>query len=115
MEELKIIEPIQNGLKSFKTTDEFNLYFSKHKAEMENMTTQKLNKLYKIDGYRITKINTRDENGKLQKGQICLKRFNEKQENHDENNLYDQIDLIKQRLDELTNTVNKIIEALNEE
>ena len=30
--DLKIIEPIKNHLKEFKTVDEFNLYYSKNKS-----------------------------------------------------------------------------------
>ena len=70
MEDIKIIEPIKSGLNHFKTTDEFSIYYAKHKKEMNEMTTQKLNKLFKIEGYRITKIGTRDENGKRQQGNI---------------------------------------------
>ena len=53
---LKIIEPIRDYLKVFNSPDEFNIWFTKNKDEIESLTTHKLNKLYKINGYRITKI-----------------------------------------------------------
>ena len=63
--DLKVIEPIKNYLKEFKTVDEFNLWYSKNKDEVDKLTTHKLNKMYKIDGYRITKI----------KGVLMLKKW----------------------------------------
>ena len=44
--DLKVIEPIKNYLKEFKTVDEFNLWYSKNKEEVDKLTTHKLNKLY---------------------------------------------------------------------
>ena len=66
--DLKIIEPIKNYLKEFKTVDEFNLWYSKNKDEIDSLTTHKLNKMYHIEGYRITKI----------KGKLCLKKDTKK-------------------------------------
>ena len=54
--DLKIIGPIKKPLKDFESPDEFNLYYHKHKEEMDSETTHSLNKKFKIDGFRITKI-----------------------------------------------------------
>ena len=62
--DLKIIEPIHKPLHEFETPDEFNIYYHKHKDEMDKETTHLLNKKFSINGYRITKI----------KGVLCLKR-----------------------------------------
>ena len=51
--DLKIIEPIQKPLHEFETPDEFNIYYHKHKDEMDKETTHLLNKKFSIDGYRI--------------------------------------------------------------
>ena len=128
MEELKIIEPIKEGLNNFKTIDEFSIYYAKHKKEMIAMTTQKLNKQFKIEGYRITKIGTRDKDGKRQSGEICLKKIhkldkindetyeptNYKTSNEQLNTLTQSVNSINERLNALTQTVNSIISALNE-
>ena len=53
---LKIIEPIRDYLKVFSSPDEFNIWYTKNKEEVDTLTTHKLNKMYKIEGYRITKI-----------------------------------------------------------
>lgn len=65
--ELKIIEPITKYLKEFNTPEEFNVWYSKHKTEVDSQTTHRLNKLYHIKGYRITKI----------KGVLMLKKWDE--------------------------------------
>lgn len=117
MSELKIIGTVQYDSKHFKTTDEFNKYYLKNKEEMEEMTTQKLNKLYTIDGYRITKIGTRDKDGKRIKGSICLKKIPESEENLTieeingkfENKIHD----LETKIKVLTNSVNKLIETIN--
>ena len=128
MEELKIIEPIKTGLNNFKSIDEFSIYYAKHKKDMIEMTTQKLNKQFKIEGYRITKIGTRDKDGKRQNGEICLKKINKLDKINDEShetNYNEQIQKIKQeiaatnqrfdeRLNALTQSINSIISALNE-
>ena len=103
---LKIIEPIRDYLKVFSSADEFNIWYTKNKDEVDLLTTNNLNKMYKIQGYRITKI----------KGVLMLKKCNESQETtqsansplvpNDLQELHDEIKNIK-------STVNKIIEYLN--
>lgn len=93
--DLKIIEPIRKPLKQFDSVEEFNLYYHKHKADMDNETTHLLNKKFKIEGYRITKI----------KGVICLKK--------DRGDKNKQADDLIQRLEILEQKVNEIIEFIN--
>ena len=97
--DLKIIEPIKNHLKEFKTVDEFNLYYSKNKEEIDSMTTHKLNKMYFINGYRITKI----------KGKLCLKNHVEK-----ENDESCELNKMKKEIELLKSTINEIIKVINQ-
>ena len=117
MEELKIIGSHQTESKHFNTIDEFNIYYVKHKEEMTNMTTQKLNKMFTIDGYRITKVGTRDADGKQVNGEICLKpvsKLSKTNENDSETKPWqDDIEDIMTKMKVLTDTVNRIIEHLN--
>ena len=86
--ELKILEPIKNYLKEFNTPEEFNVFYSKNKEELDKNTTHKLNKMYHIIGYRITKI----------KGELMLKKWTEKEEKEEKN--YDEdIQLIHEELE----------------
>ena len=97
--DLKVIEPIKNYIKEFKTVDEFNLWYSKNKEEVDALTTHKLNKMYKILGYRITKI----------KGVLMLKKLVGKEEKEEQSN-----EELKKETDEIRNIVNKIISFLQQ-
>lgn len=77
--ELKVINEITTEIKNFKSIEEFNLFYQKHKDEMNNQTTQYLNRVYKIvtpDGveYRITKKNCSKEGTKRVGGDVFLKK-----------------------------------------
>ena len=61
---LKVLEPIQLDVKTFKDKQEFELFFNSHKNEFENSTTTRLNRMYKIPGYRISRV----------KDELCLKK-----------------------------------------
>lgn len=80
---LKIINSNEDDIKQFKSVDEFNLFYRTNKEMMDTKTTQWLNKNYSIitdngDIYRITKLNTRDNEGRRQQGEICLKKVKNK-------------------------------------
>lgn len=64
---VKIIEPIRNYLKEFNSPEEFNNFYSVNKDALNQLTTHKLNKMYHVKGYRITKI----------KNELMLKRWDD--------------------------------------
>ena len=107
--DLKIIGPIKSPLKEFDSVDEFNIYYHKHKEEMDTETTHSLNKKFKINGYRITKI----------KGVLCLKK--DRVVKAEEDKVLEascetaSISEIMERIQKLEETVNKIIDVLNGE
>ena len=103
---IKIIEPIRDYLKVFNSPDEFNIWFTKNKDEIESLTTHKLNKLYKINGYRITKI----------KGILMLKKCNEtlNTDNSASSPLVpENLQELQDEIKNIKSTVNHIIEYLN--
>lgn len=107
--QIKIIEPIKEYSKVFNSPDEFNLWYTKNKDEMDNMTTHKLNKLYKIEGYRITKI----------KNVLMLKKDSQTitSTNDKVAGLSSPTPTIEQLKDEITkikDTINQIISYLNQ-
>ena len=81
--DVKVIGPIKEYLKMFNGPDEFNLWYAKNKDDIDKLTTHKLNKMYHIDGYRITKI----------KGVLCLKKDMKKHENEIETDMQNDLDL----------------------
>ena len=94
--DVKIIEPIKNYLKEFNTTEEFNTFYSVHKDEMDSLTTHKLNKMYHVNGYRITKI----------KGELMLKRWDNKKD--EEEQLKQEITQASTRATELAKRVDDL-------
>lgn len=77
--ELKVINEITDEVKYFKSIEEFNLFYQKHKDEMNDQTTQYLNRVYKIitpEGmeYRITKKNCSKSGNRRVGGDIFLKK-----------------------------------------
>ena len=121
---LKIINSNENDIKRFKSVDEFNLFYHTNKEMMDTKTTQWLNKNYSIitdngDIYRITKLNTRDNEGKRQQGQICLKKVknNEKMTDKINEKMTDNSnELINEKMiDDINEVINdKINEKINE-
>lgn len=114
---IKIIEPISKYIKEFDTVDEFNLFYTKNKEEIDNITTHKLNKLYHIKGYRITKI----------KNVLMLKKNKDDMsscevDNDDNNNdevdvnyheINNEIQKINDEIKTIKQTINTIIDYLH--
>ena len=101
--QIKIIEPIKEYSKVFNSPDEFNLWYTKNKNEMDNMTTHKLNKLYKIEGYRITKI----------KNVLMLKKDSQTS-NTTTISTTPTIEELKDEITKIKDTINQIISYLNQ-
>jgi hypothetical protein len=96
----KIIKPI-SLMMTFEDQDEFFDYYNSHKTKMDNLTTHKLNKLFSIDGYRITKI----------KNVLKLKQTQDHKTN--EINNINNFERIEERITVLEAALNRIIEYIN--
>ena len=99
--DIKILEPIRNYLKEFNTVEEFNNFYSLNKDELDKQTTHKLNKMYHVKGYRITKI----------KGELMLKKWDDSKK--EETNIKDEIEAIKDEMGKIKLTINNIIDFIN--
>lgn len=64
LKQIEIKEPYKPDIIEFNNPEEFTLYWNKNPEEFEEMTTNKLNKKYKIPGYRIS-LSQIDGNKKL--------------------------------------------------
>jgi hypothetical protein len=107
--DLKIIEAVSKPLKVFKTTDEFNLFYHQNKESFDKQTTHLLNKQYRIEGYRITRI----------RGQTCLKRANPVQkvamlEPETAGKVDGRLLALEKKVDRLTKTLNELIDQMGE-
>lgn len=100
-EQIKVIEPILNYIKEFKDPEEFDMYYKMNKEKMDSLTTHKLNKLYHIKDYRITKI----------KGVLMLKKdYKVKTDTTAE-----RIDMLENEINEIKTTLNSIRAYFNHE
>ncbi|EAY15176.1 hypothetical protein TVAG_201700 [Trichomonas vaginalis G3] len=94
---LQIIKPIKECT-NFANVEEFNQFYEENKNLFEELTTCKLNKMFKIEGFRITKI----------KGQVSLKSIPESRVTNTM-----KIDELIQRIVTVEDRVNSIIEFIN--
>lgn len=102
--DVKIIEPIKHFIKEFNTPEEFNMWYKMNSEDMDKLTTHKLNKLYHITGYRITKI----------KGELMLKEDKKiKDEEIKSDDLPSKIISLENEIVKIKSTVNKLIEIIN--
>ena len=129
--ELKVINEITDEIKNFKSIEEFNLFYQKHKDEMNNQTTQYLNRVYKImtpDGveYRITKKNCSKEGTKRVGGDVFLRKINKTNDLKELENeilktdfenlkceLNGEINVCKQSITEIEKSIEKRIGDIN--
>ena len=100
---IQLIEPIKEK-REFKTPAEFDAYYQEHKTELEEKTTHKLNKMFNVPGYRITKI----------KGVLSLKNIPQSRitSTMKIETLELKVNEIRDRMNECINTVNNIVDAL---
>ena len=106
---LKVLEPIQLDVKTFKDKSEFELFFNSHKDEFENSTTTKLNRMYKIPGYRISRV----------KEQLCLKKDYTKNKLGNSSNMNVELveeleEKIMKNLEDERGNTEELIEKVNE-
>ena len=52
-EPIQIKEPYNKNTINFENTDDFTVYYREHEDDFKNISTQLLNRTYKIPGYRI--------------------------------------------------------------
>ena len=114
-------------IKEFNTPEEFDKYYLKHKEEINNKTTNQLNKEYKIKDYKITKRNIKIiDNKKI--GDIYLKpiipvtqaapkELKNNNENIDNNTVSgpewaNEIQEMKNKINLLTESYNEILNIL---
>ena len=101
---IPLIEPIKEK-REFESPTEFDKYYQEHKKELEEKTTHKLNKMFNIPGYRITKI----------KGVLSLKNI--PQSRVTSTMRIDSLELkiteMKDRLNQCINTINNVLDIIN--
>lgn len=102
--EIKVIEKFSPDLIMFENKEQFAEYIDEHRDELNKYSTCKLNKMFSIPDYRITKI----------KGEISLKKYvkppiNEQKETDES---IDQINELRNDVNKIKDTINSLITQL---
>ena len=101
---IPLIEPIKEK-REFSSPEEFDKFYQAHKDELNSKTTHKLNKMFNIPGYRITKL----------KGVLSLKNIPQSRitSTMKLETLELKVNEMKDRLNQCINIVNNLIDQLN--
>ena len=115
MNGLKRLEPITKPEHEFKSCDEFDVFYSKNKDLLDSETTHKLNKKYKIPGYKITRRTVQGSEGV--KSVLCLKKLPQSVNNPASGGVFDTLDTrmtaFEQKLDDIVKVLNAIVDKMN--
>lgn len=99
-------------IKEFNSPEEFDKYYLKHKEEINNKTSNQLNKEYKIKDYKITKRNIKIiDNKKV--GDIYLKPIIKNNNENIDNNTVSSAEWANE-IQEMKNKINLLTDSYNE-
>lgn len=96
--EIKVLQSVDDFIKTFKTPAEFQTFYTKNKLEVDKTSTVKLNKLFNIEGYRICRI----------KKELTLKKIDEEKVT-----LSERVEEMEEMINELKSDIVKIKTSLN--
>ena len=90
----------------FNSLDDFNLYYSCNRDEFKNKKSLRLNKEFKIDGYKISTAKCNIEDGEI-------KLIKNKNKNKNKFNIQAKIDELEIKIKNLTEAISQIIDTIN--
>ena len=98
------------NVKNFDSLDEFQQYYNLHKIDIDELSTVKLNRLYHINGYKITRRKIENNEDKT----LCFRQLykTELEKSTNENNNDERFEEIENSITELKNKI-KAFEAEN--
>ena len=99
---ITIIEPFKPEVIECETKEDFIELINADKEKYEKMTTQKLNKIFSIPGYKVTKI----------KGEICLRSIKPCEQLEIKTNYDEELKNIKTAFNQLSEQFEYIKEML---
>lgn len=101
---VKIIEPFQPDVIDCESKEDFSEIIASEPEKYSEMTTQKLNRLFHIPGYKVTKI----------KGEICLRSIKpcEKLQDIDESKTLLEVEKLKSEIKAIKVAFNQLSDQL---
>ena len=90
-------------MREFENKEDFINYYDNHKTELDSLSTCMLNKKFKIEGYHLGRSNKQ-----LKLIPLNLYRPSEYQVNQENNMISMKIDVLNQKIDNLTKILNSL-------
>lgn len=104
-EPITVKEPYKADVRTFDDPEDFTRYYREHEDDFKGMSTLRLNKTYKIPGYRISVRNRGKENEEL-----ILKKdyYGHNNETPSDDTITEAISLLEQRLDNIEQYLQRL-------
>ena len=99
---IKVFEPFHPETVKCGDKDEFNLIYNANKEKYNEMTTQKLNKIFEVPGYKISRVNN----------EICLRSIKPCEKIMCNDNS-ETLQKLTERIDQLEKAFNNLASAHN--
>ena len=90
--------------REFKNIDDFKLYYETHRDEFKNKKSNRLNKEYRIVGYKISNAKLDASNGEIKLVKVYAKS---------KNNIDERINELEHKIKILTDSLAQIIDLVN--
>ena len=90
--------------REFKNVDDFKLYYETHRDEFKNKKSNRLNKEYRIVGYKISNAKLDASNGEIKLVKVYSKS---------KNNIDERINELEHKIKILTDSLAQIIDLVN--
>ena len=90
--------------REFKNVDDFKLYYETHRDEFKNKKSNRLNKEYRIVGYKISNAKLDASNGEIKLVKVYAKS---------KNNIDERINELEHKIKILTDSLAQIIDLVN--
>ena len=101
---ISIVKRGSDDVREFENKEDFINYYDNHRTELDALSTCMLNKKFKIDGYHLGRSNKQ-----LKLIPLNLYRPSEYQVNQENNMISMKIDVLNQKIDNLTKLFNQLL------
>ena len=101
-----IVKRGSDDVREFDNKEDFINYYDNHKTELDALSTCMLNKKFKIEGYHLGRSNKQ-----LKLIPLNLYRPSEYQVNQENNMIGMKIDVLNQKIDNLTKMLNLLVHS----
>ena len=103
---ISIVKRGSDDVREFENKEDFINYYDNHRTELDALSTCMLNKKFKIDGYHLGRSNKQ-----LKLIPLNLYRPSEYQVNQENNMISMKIDVLNQKIDNLTKMFSQLLRS----